>query len=99
LVLRLQADNLNIVKWWIDASYAVHKDMRCHTGGVRLMVLGAANSSSQKLKLNTKSSTEAELVGVADILPKVLWRRYFLEAPKAMGPGAYCTRTNSPALV
>jgi hypothetical protein len=44
------------------------------------MGLGAANSSSQKQKLNTKSSTEAELVGVADILPQVLWTRYFLEA-------------------
>ena len=30
--------------------------------------------------LNTKSSTEAELVGVSDILPQVLWTRYFLEA-------------------
>ena len=29
---------------------------------------------------NTKCSTEAELVGVRDILPQVLWTRYFLEA-------------------
>jgi hypothetical protein len=80
LVLRLRADNLNIVKWWIDASYAVNKDMMSHTGGVMSMGLGVANSSSQKQKLNTKRSTEAELVGVADILPQVLWTRYFLEA-------------------
>jgi hypothetical protein len=26
LVLRLRADNLNIIKWWVDASFAVHKD-------------------------------------------------------------------------
>jgi hypothetical protein len=44
------------------------------------MGLGGVNSSSQKQKLNTKSSTEAELVGVADILSQVLWTRYFLEA-------------------
>jgi hypothetical protein len=80
LVLRLRADNLNIVKWWIDASYAVHKDMKSHTGGVMYMGLGTAKSSLQKQKLNTKSSTEAELVGVADILPQVLWTRCFLEA-------------------
>ena len=79
-MLRLQANNLNIVKWWIDTSFAVHKDTRSHTGGMMSMGLGAANLSSQKQKLNTKSSTEAELVGVADILPKTLWRRYFLEA-------------------
>jgi hypothetical protein len=34
LVLRLSADNLNIVKWWVDASYGVHHDMKSHTGGL-----------------------------------------------------------------
>jgi hypothetical protein len=29
--------------------------------------------------LNTKSSTEAELVGVNDILPQVLWTKYFFQ--------------------
>jgi hypothetical protein len=33
LVLRLSADNLNVIKWWVDASHAVHHDMRSHTGG------------------------------------------------------------------
>jgi hypothetical protein len=28
LVLRLSADNLNVVKWWVDASYGVHHDMK-----------------------------------------------------------------------
>jgi hypothetical protein len=30
--------------------------------------------------LNTKSSTEAELVGADDVLPQMLWTLYFLEA-------------------
>eukprot|EP00957_Ditylum_brightwellii_P041620 3152409-Ditylum_brightwellii.AAC.1 len=33
-----------------------------------------------KQRLNTKSSTETELVGVNDALPHVLWTAYFLEA-------------------
>jgi hypothetical protein len=33
LVLTLEADNLQVVKWWVDASFAVHPDMRSHTGG------------------------------------------------------------------
>jgi hypothetical protein len=41
---------------------------------------GAAYLSSQKQKMNTKSSTEAELVGANDVLPQVLWTKYFLEA-------------------
>ena len=36
--------------------------------------------TSTRQKLNTKSSTEAELVGVSDILPQVLSTRYFLQA-------------------
>jgi hypothetical protein len=80
LVLTLRADNINIVKWWVDAAFAVHRDMRSHTGGVMSMGAGAVYSSSQKQKMNTKSSTEAELVGANDILPQVLWTRYFLEA-------------------
>jgi len=39
---------------------------------------GAVYGSSTKQKLNTRSSTEAELVGVNDALPQVLWTRQFL---------------------
>ncbi len=44
------------------------------------MGTGAVYSTSKKQKLNTKSSTEAELVGVNDCMPQTLWTRYFLEA-------------------
>jgi hypothetical protein len=29
--LRLEAESLQIAKWWVDASYAVHPDMKSHT--------------------------------------------------------------------
>jgi hypothetical protein len=44
------------------------------------MGTGAAYSTSKKQKLNTKSSTEAELVGIDDVLPQAIWTKYFLEA-------------------
>ena len=31
--LTLCADDTNIVKWWVDGSYAVHADMHSQTGG------------------------------------------------------------------
>ena len=37
-------------------------------------------SMSKAHKLNTKRSTEAEVVGVYDALPDILWGRYFIEA-------------------
>ena len=33
-----------------------------------------------KQKLNTRSSTKSELVGVDDMMPMILWTHYFLEA-------------------
>lgn len=78
LVLTLEADRLDVVKWWVDSSFAVHKDMRSHTGGAMSLGKGAVYATSTWQKLNTRSSTEAELVGANDVLPQVLWTRYFL---------------------
>ena len=61
IVKTLEMDNTGIVHWWADASFAVHKDMKSHTGGVMSMGKGAVQSISQKQKLTTESSTEAEL--------------------------------------
>ena len=35
---------------------------------------------ASKQKLNTRSSTEAELVGCDDVITKILWTRLFMEA-------------------
>jgi hypothetical protein len=73
------ADSLVQMKTWVDASYAVHADMKSHTGGVISFGTGAAMSKSTKQKLNVKSSTEAELVGASDYLPHAIWARKFME--------------------
>jgi len=66
--------------WWVDSSYAVHPDMRSHSGIIMTLGKGAIYSSLCKQKLNTKSSTEGELVGIDDAMGQVLWTRYFLAA-------------------
>jgi hypothetical protein len=80
LALTLEADNTHVVKWWADASFAVHTDMRSHTGGTMSLGKGSVYSASTRQKLNTKSSTESELVAVDDVMPFVMWTRYFLQA-------------------
>ena len=77
--LILSAEDLHIIRWWIDASFAVHPDFKSHTGAAMSFGLGAAISGSNKQKLNTRSSTTAELVGVDDIITKVLWTQLFME--------------------
>jgi Reverse transcriptase (RNA-dependent DNA polymerase) len=78
--LTLEANDVQIVKWWVDASFAVHPDMKSHTGGAMSLGRGTIYGTSTRQKLNTKSSTEAELVGVNDVMPQILWTPYFLEA-------------------
>jgi hypothetical protein len=41
---------------------------------------GAIQTISRKQKLNTRSSTESELVGVDDVSTMILWTKLFLEA-------------------
>ena len=76
----LSADDLHIIKWFIDASFAVHPDFKSHTGGGMTYGKGIIQSQYRKQKLNTRSSTEAELVGVDDMSVMVLWTRLFMEA-------------------
>jgi hypothetical protein len=64
--------------WYVDASFAVHPNMRGHTGGGLTMGRGFSNSVSTKQKLNTRSSTESELVGVNDMMPIICWTCYLL---------------------
>ena len=80
LPLRLEVNSLSKTSWWVDASYAVHPDMKSHTGGVFSLGRGAIYGTSTRQKINAKSSTEAELIAVAEVLPQALWTRYFLEA-------------------
>ena len=80
LPLILSANGSGILKWWVDASFAVHPNMRGHTGGGLSMGTGFPIVTSTKQKLNTRSSTETEVVGVDDCMPAMLWTRLFMEA-------------------
>ena len=79
MCLTLEAHDLQIIKWWVDASFAVHHDMRSHTGATMSLGKGAVCSASIRQKINTRSSTSAELVGVDDAMPMILWTRQFME--------------------
>jgi len=80
LKLILSADSMNFsIHWYIDASHQVHEDCRGQIGSLMTFGKGAVTSSSNKMKCNTKSSTETEIIALGDKLPDVLWTRYFVE--------------------
>ena len=73
-------DSMESIFTWVDASFAVHHNMRSHTGGIISMGWGAMHSKSSKQKINTKSSTEAEIVGLSEYVPYNIWLINFLKA-------------------
>ena len=75
----LGKDSTDSVRWWIDASYAVHPNMRGHTGATMSMGNGSVFSGSWKQKMVTITSTESEVIAIYDVLPQILWTKKFLE--------------------
>jgi hypothetical protein len=78
--LILSANGSGILKWWVDASFVVHPNMRGHSGGGLSLGCGFPIVSSTKQKLNTRSSTKTEIVGADDFMPAICWTRYFMKA-------------------
>jgi hypothetical protein len=79
-VLTLKADDSHVIKWHVDASFAVHEDFKSHTGATMTLGNGAIMTGSTKQKVNTRSSTETKLVGLDDYIAKVMRTRLFLDA-------------------
>ena len=77
--LCLSVDNLQTLTWWVYASCDLHWYIRSHKGMVMYLGLGAAMSGSWSQKLNTGSSTEAELVGIDDVIKHIMWGLYFIQ--------------------
>ena len=78
--LVLGANASGTLEWYVDASFAVHQNMRGHTGGRLSMGRGFPIICSTKQKLNTRSSMESKLIGVDDMMPMILLACYFLAA-------------------
>jgi len=55
-------------------------DTGSHTGGGLTMGKGFIISVTAGQQLNTRTSTEAELVAVDDIMSLILWERHFMIA-------------------
>ena len=79
-VLTLEADDEMIGRWHIDAAFAVHCDFKSHTGGTFTLGKGCITSGSLKQKVNSRSTTQAELIASDDLIDKVVWIQLFIQA-------------------
>jgi hypothetical protein len=78
LGLTLEANDIISVLGYVDASYGVHIDGKSHTGTAITLGKGAVYAKSGKQKVVSKSSTEAELIGLSDSASQIIWTRDFL---------------------
>ena len=62
----LSSNGSSIIKWWIGASFAVYPNIRVNTGGGTLTGRGFTIVISTEQNMNTRSSTETEIVTVDD---------------------------------
>ena len=67
---------------WVDASFAVHPDCKSHGGLVSTLKggSGAMSVGSENQKLDTDSSTAAEVAGTHQHLPRIIFVVPFLAA-------------------
>jgi len=79
-VRMIGATSLIQILTWMDATFAVHSDMKNHTGGCTSMGIGLVHQKSSTQKSNSKSSCESEIIGVSEYLPYNLWFLMFIEA-------------------
>jgi hypothetical protein len=91
--LILGADNERMLMWYVDALFAVHPNMRGHTGGGMTMGGGFPISVFTKQKLNTKSLNESKLVDIDNMMPIILWTHYFLHHRDMESLRTFCCKT------
>ena len=72
MVVGVGVDDSGRLTWNIDASFVVHLDCKSHAGVCLTLGHSSILSTSAKQKINTKSSTKAELVGIDDAMTFVM---------------------------
>ena len=77
--LVLEYDGNKKAEWYVNAAFAVHADYRSHSGATFSIEKESITAFSTKQKLNTRSSTEAELVAIDDAMSQVIWSELFLQ--------------------
>jgi hypothetical protein len=77
--LTLSANNLRVVKWYVDASFAVHPDFKSHTGAMMTLGKGAINCKKAEDECAKQHRRQTSRT-VDDAATLILWMKLFLEA-------------------
>ena len=72
------AGDLKVIKWYVDAGFAVHPHFKSLTGAIMTMGQREMQSVYSKQKINTSISTEDELVGIYYRSVNIFWSVSFI---------------------
>ena len=70
--LTLRADGSGSLKWHCDAAFALHNDLRSHTGSTFSMGDGAITYLGRKQGMNTRRSTKVEVVATDEVISPMI---------------------------
>ena len=98
LKLRLGATFPLSVRTYIDASFAVHPDIKSHTGVCISLGTGCFYAKSTGQKINTTSSCQAELVAAVKGLQQSIYSAYFIEEQGYPRPMVIVRQDNMSAI-
>ena len=74
----MQATKDAVARCIVDTAFAMHPDQKSHSGYYMSLGSGDVISASKKQKLNTRRSTEADLLETDDDAGPMLWTSRFL---------------------
>ena len=78
-VLTLEAKNYGTITLHLNATFGFHNIYKSHTGAVMMIGKGCIQPILTKQKVNSRSSTEVELISMDDILFKVMWTKICMQ--------------------
>ena len=61
-----------MLHWFSNADFSVHPDSNVYIGGIVPIGKRDMIDMSKKKMINTKISTEVEIVGVDDVMPQII---------------------------
>ena len=79
ICLTLEADDIRNITCYVDSSFGTHGDLRSYIEAIMTLGKGSIIADSTKQKINTRSSTEAELVAMYDKISKIVSITQFFE--------------------
>jgi hypothetical protein len=80
LKFRLTVESMGMLKWYVDESHNTHWDCKGHGGTVFTLGMGATSSYLRKVKSNTRSLTETELLTADMYMPEMVWSLHFIQS-------------------